>query len=73
MNSNVEKVLSSREEFLSCLKEVHEYYRMHPKYIEPEGLKKFKGPQSYNDIGNKQLLHYYGKGRYEWYKKSVFE
>ena len=33
----------------------------------------FKGPQSYSDVSNTQLLHYYGKGWVKWYKKSIFE
>ena len=72
-HSNLDKVLSLKEDFMSCLKDVHEYYSKHPEYVQPEGLEKFKGPQSYDDTKNKQLLHYYGSGWYQWYKKSVFE
>ena len=30
-------------------------------------------PQEISDVGNKTLLHYYGKGWYKWYHKNVFE
>ena len=33
----------------------------------------FKGPQSFSDASNTQLLHYYGKGWIKWFKKSIFE
>ena len=59
--SSLEKVLGSNEDFLAYLEKVHEYYRKHPSCLENEGMMEFKCPQSYSDVSNTQLLHYYGK------------
>lgn len=67
-DSNLDNVLSSKEDFMSFLKTLHEFYRGNQICIQPEGVEEFKGPQSYDDINNKELLHYYGKGWYKWYK-----
>ena len=59
--SSLEKVLGSNEDFLAYLEKVHEYYRKHPSCLENEGIMEFKGPQTFSDVSNTQLLHYYGK------------
>ena len=48
-------------------------YGYNESFKGKEGLEKFKGPQLYIDKEDRTLLHYYGKGWYQWYKKSVFE
>lgn len=58
---------------MACLQLVHYYYSRHSSYRDSEGLSEFKGPQDFSDVKNKDLLYYYGKGWFEWYKKSVFE
>ena len=69
-NGCVDDVLANENMFLKVLSEVHEYYRMNPTYAENEGLEAFQGPQAFHDRTNEKLLHYYGKGWYQWYKNQ---
>ena len=64
-DSTVENVLLSKDEFLRYLGKVDLHYKWHKSSIDAEGLEESKGPQNFDDIENKTLLHYYGKG---WYK-----
>ena len=48
------------------------YYQKNSECPKQEGLEEYKGPQTYQERTNKELLHYYGKGWYKWYKKSEF-
>lgn len=72
-HSSIENVLSQEKVFDEITYKVNIYYTKHTQYALNEGLEEYKGPQSFSEKNDKTKLHYYGKGWWEWYDRSVFE
>ena len=72
-HGTMEEVIANKELFLNILHETNRHYEKKPKSTEEECLEKFKGPQSYEDRKNSNVLHYYARGWYKWYRNAEFE
>ena len=52
---SMDEALNNKDLFLTVLMMVNQYYQYHPQYAEEEGLEKFKGPQTFDDIKKTEI------------------
>ena len=61
-NVPISSALRDESRFISLLNKVNKFFTKNSKSCREEGLESNRGPQSFADSFNLELVHYYGNG-----------